>query len=323
MELQEKMLEYFGVQLSSCEVAFCVPPGNTLLAQASANETGAFLSMRKGPEGNKDNTIFFKLFEEDQDNASSIILVDEIDCLALREGNPFEAKRMVFCLSLHLDALTLLKVEFLVLDPPLEYFTMQLLEVKMEIEKLKLAQYKAVQVFIIFNEETSQRKCLESMCVGKIPAMLDTTDNINAKILFDGSLLAIKEASKTSNLEFGFQKHLQEQIISCWAALLSVSLVLAYFSIALLISFWNSVLPSLSKFLVKSFETHHTQDSLENKFIKKAFTACGLCSLLILYLVGLDHSSSMLSPYCIGSITKPLVRADVEVGSFFSALATS
>ena len=135
MELPEKRLEYFGVQLSSGDVAFYVPPGKTLLAQALANETGAFLIMCNEPEINgmnkQEDTIFSK-FEETQDHAPSILLIDEIDWLAFWcDRNTSEAKRMVSCLSLKLDALICTNLPVIVIGGLLE-------DVKMELQKLAL-----------------------------------------------------------------------------------------------------------------------------------------------------------------------------------------
>ena len=134
MELPEKMLEHFVMQLSSRETTFCVPPGKTnFLAQASANETGAyFLSMRNGSKitgmGKKKDTIFRKF----EDNALSITLIDEIDSLApQRDRNTSEAKRMVSCLSLKLDALICTNLPVIVIGGLHE-------DVKMELQKLAL-----------------------------------------------------------------------------------------------------------------------------------------------------------------------------------------
>jgi transitional endoplasmic reticulum ATPase len=88
------------------------PPGcgKTLLARAVANETGAYLVMCNGPEImglDKKEDELIKRFEEAQDNAPSIIFIDEIETLApRREHNTNEAtKRMVSCLLLQIDAL--------------------------------------------------------------------------------------------------------------------------------------------------------------------------------------------------------------------------
>jgi transitional endoplasmic reticulum ATPase len=89
------------------------PPGcgKTLLARAVANETGAYLVMCNGPEimgMDKKEDELAKRFAEAQDNAPSIILIDEIDSLApRREGNTSEGtKRMVSALLLQIDALS-------------------------------------------------------------------------------------------------------------------------------------------------------------------------------------------------------------------------
>jgi hypothetical protein len=177
------------------------------------------------------------------------------------------------------------------------------------------------------------------MCVGTIPAMLDRTDSIDPKYLFKGNLLAIREAPEPSsvlyeNLEVGAAALLQQQVVSWFV--LGCGMVVTYFTIdaafqngapvvgALLISFWNSVLPAINKVLVASFETHHDLEGVENSFIQKTVAARGFTSSLILYLVGLSHSPQILSPYYIGSIqavlladaiTTPVIRA-MDVGGF-------
>ena len=136
MELPDKMLENFGVQLSSREVNFCILPGKTLPARALANETGALLSMCTDPEimgmDKKKDLLIISKFEEAQDNAPSIILIDEIDSLApRREGITSKAKRMVPCRSLQLDALICTNLPDIVIGGLHE-------DVKMELQKLAL-----------------------------------------------------------------------------------------------------------------------------------------------------------------------------------------
>jgi hypothetical protein len=230
-------------------------------------------------------------------------------------------------------------MELIGLDPTLEYFTMQLLKTNMEISKLKHSQYSACKVYIIFNTEQAQRSCLESMCVGAIPAALDKTDEIDPKFLFKGNLLAIKEAPEPSsvlyeNLDRGFKEHCFEQLIS-WT-LLAIGLIVTYFTIdaffkagqpvaaALAISFWNGVLPELNRYLVMEYETHHTTEEIEDSFLSKTVAARWFTSSIILYVVGLDHSTQILSPYYIGSIqavlladaiTSPIIRLMDVVGN--------
>lgn len=223
-------------------------------------------------------------------------------------------------------------MELIGLDPTLEYFTMQLLKTNMQISKLKHSKYEACKVYVIFNTEASQRMCLESMCVGAIPAAMDKHDEIDPKFLFKGNLLAIKEAPEPSsvlyeNLDKGLKEHAIEQAIS-WS-ILAVGLIVTYFTIngffkagqpvfgALAISAFNSVLPEVNRFLVMNFETHHTTEEIEDSFLSKTVAARWFTSSIILYVIGLDHSSQILSPYYIGSIqavlladaiTSPVIR---------------
>jgi len=228
-------------------------------------------------------------------------------------------------------------MEFLGLDPTLEYFTMELLKVNLAISKVKHIEYKATKVFITFQTEKAQRECLEKMCVGSIPAALDWKDSIaDQRMLMEGNLLNMKEAPEPSsilyeNLQHGTFQHLKEQLISWF--ILGIGIIICYFSVdacfqqgepvlgAILISVWNSILPMINRYLVTSFETHHTLDDLEDSFLSKTVAARGFCSSIILYLVGIDHSSQILSPYYIGAIqavlladalTSPVIRvADV------------
>jgi len=223
-------------------------------------------------------------------------------------------------------------MELVGLDPTLESYTMQLLKTNMAISKHKHKTYKACKVFVVFNEESHQRLCLNSMCVGKIPAMQDRKDLIDEKFLFKGNLLSIKEAPEPStvlyeNLHYGIVDYVKEQVVS-WAVL-GVGLICTYFTVdvcfaggqpvlgAILISFWNGVLPEINRALVMILENHHTVDDMEDSFILKTVAARWFTSSLILYLVGLDHSTQILGPYYIGSIqavlladaiTNPIVR---------------
>jgi hypothetical protein len=234
-------------------------------------------------------------------------------------------------------------MELLGLDPTLEYFCNELMKVDEKIKKElnREKPYCACKVFIIFNEEASQRKCLESMCVGLIPSLLDSTGSVPDHMLFKDNVLAIDEASEPSsvfyeNLDVGLVPHLIEQVIS-WS-ILCVCLVITYFSIetafaagqpvvgAILISLWNSVLPEVNRYLVMNYERHHNTEDMETSFLSKTVVARWFTSSIILYLVGLDHSAQILSPYYIGSIqavlladalTSPIIRL-MDLGGVFN-----
>jgi hypothetical protein len=67
-------------------------------------------------------------------------------------------------------------------------------KVEEQIAKLLKSEFKACKVFIVFNSEASQRKCLNAMAVGIIPAMYDRVDAIDPNLIFFGNVLDLKEA---------------------------------------------------------------------------------------------------------------------------------
>ena len=230
--------------------------------------------------------------------------------------------------------------EALGLDPTLEYFTLELLKVNMQISALKHRRYRADKVFVTFNDEHSQRRCLDAMCVGVIPAYMDSPDTIDTKFLFKGNLLHIGEAPEPSSIQYeyldrGLREHVFEQLISWFVV--ACFLVLTYFSVvecfnqgepvlgAVLISFWNGVIPEINRYLVQEFETHHTHEQIEDSFLSKTVAGRWFTSSIVLYIIGLDHSAYMLSAYYIGSvhavlladaITNPAIRLMDLSGNF-------
>ena len=119
------------------------------------------------------------------------------------------------------------------------------------------------------------------MCVGVIQ-LTDSPDTIDTKFLFKGNLLHIVEAPEPSSIQYeyldrGLREHVFEQLISWFVV--ACFLVLTYFSVvecfnqgepvlgAVLISFWNGVIPEINRYLVQEFETHHTHEQIEDSFL--------------------------------------------------------
>jgi hypothetical protein len=217
-----------------------------------------------------------------------------------------------------------------------EYCTSKLLQLNMKISKLKHKTYGACKVFVIFNTEAVQRKVLETMCVGTIPAMMDHTDAIDPKFLVKGNLLDIREAHEPSSVIY---ENLDVSAAALWRQwllswfILCCFLVAAYETIdvcflkgnpvlgAFLISFWNVMLPTLNWFLVTNIENHHSHDDVEDSFIAKTIAARCFSSSIIIYIIGISNPSQLLSPYYIGSVqsvlfadavTSPLLRVLVK-----------
>lgn len=53
-------------------------------------------------------------------------------------------------------------------------------------------------MFITFNDEASQRKCLNAMSVGVIPAMFDRAGAMDPNLVFHGNVFDLKEAPEVS-----------------------------------------------------------------------------------------------------------------------------
>ncbi len=61
------------------------------------------------------------------------------------------------------------------------------------------------KVFVVFNEEASQQRCLTALCVGAVPALLDMAQDRDPKHVFRGNVLAVREAPEVSVQVFYFQ----------------------------------------------------------------------------------------------------------------------
>ena len=225
------------------------------------------------------------------------------------------------------------------LDPTLESLSVQLLTVKIQIrDELRRAVrrargthkramretksllpprlYDACKVFVTFESEQSQRECLEKMTVGLVPALLDRRDVIDPKFLFHGNLLHVHEAPEPSSVQYefldkGFDDHVFEQARS-WAIMVAI-LVLTYFTVtacfdqgqpvlgAIMISFWNGLIPEAVRLLVTSLESHHTFGGVEDSFLAKTIAGRWFTSSVVLYVSSKtnSHMSAMPRPYSI------------------------
>lgn len=84
------------------------------------------------------------------------------------------------------------------LDKTIEDYALQLIAINKKIAALRNKEYGACKVIVIFNEEPSQRKCLDEMSLGVIPAMLNQTSAIRKELLYNGNVLHVAEAPEVS-----------------------------------------------------------------------------------------------------------------------------
>lgn len=227
------------------------------------------------------------------------------------------------------------------LDPSMEKTSSDLIKINLHIKNLAAKEYKACKVYVIFDSEHSQRKCLESMSVATFSAMADDKNTMKGENVLEGNVMKVDEAPEPEtifyeNLQYGLWIQIAEQVLA-WAIIV-IGLIIAYFSIrvcfnrgqpalgAVLISVWNIILPEFVRISVTKLEHHHTTDSVENAYLAKTVAVRGFISTFILYLVGREHASQLLSSYFIGSIqavlladalTSPVLRL-LDLGGNFN-----
>ncbi len=234
-------------------------------------------------------------------------------------------------------------LRFLGLFRTIESYTVELSRLCKDISQIcerDKGKYVVSNVFVVFNTEESQRKCLRDLSVGAVLAYGNWSRAVAKENLFHGNVLFITEAPEPSaifyeNLDSGIFQRLKENITSWF--ILGIGLLITYYSVgacfnggqpalaAILITGFNSFFPELIRILVTNFEASHTNDELENSFIAKTISARCFCSTVILYIKGLDHSPQIISPYYIGSIQavlladavgSPIIRMLDPFGSF-------
>lgn len=118
---------------------------------------------------------------------------------------------------------------------------MELLRVNIQIEAYLKTEpkYRAVKVFVLFNSEAAQREVLNEMCLGRIPAFFNISDDVPDWLMMKGqdgaeNLLHIDIAPGPSsviyeNLERTTLDHVIEQIVSNF--LLGLALIVCFYTI--------------------------------------------------------------------------------------------
>jgi len=160
------------------------------------------------------------------------------------------------------------------------------------------------KVLVTFNEEKSQRNCLEDLSVGLIPAILnwDIKSVDGKKLKFrDTNLLAVREAPEPEDIIYEnlgiddykivLQQCLTYSILICMLAvaffLIRYAMDESAFIASLIISGCNSAFPTLNKMLIRTFEKHRTYSDIENSYLWKTILARWFTSVIIVYIVAI------------------------------------
>jgi len=177
----------------------------------------------------------------------------------------------------------------------------RLLELDAAIQKEAVdGKFVATKVFIVFETEESQRRCLQQMTVGTIPAALDFVGDLRKHLIFRGTnVLDICEAPEPTdviweNLETPFKHQVIEQTVTNTLSLGIVALCgYLIYAIheagmpglaAIFISVTNSVMPTALK-AINEQEEHLTQGSKQTSLLLKLVVLRWMTTGFIVLLV--------------------------------------
>jgi hypothetical protein len=144
---------------------------------------------------------------------------------------------------------------------------------------------QASKVFVVFEKEASQRRCLVQLTVGTIPAMMDVSASMAKRHIFRGTnVLDVCEAPEPTdviweNLEVTFKHMVIEQSVTFTLSMgiiaLCAYLIYLFHKVddtgalaATFISVTNSVMPTVLK-AINETEEHYTQGGKQTSLLVK------------------------------------------------------
>jgi hypothetical protein len=211
----------------------------------------------------------------------------------------------------------------------LRYWFEQLNHVKAEIEMLKIETGKAVKVFVTFEKEEGQRKCLEALTEGLIPAITELSTKITDDKKFRGTnVLHVEEAPEPTDVFYHFLHvdmvtQLKEQLLTYFASFSVIALMASIIvalaesspgAAAVFISLSNAIVPVLLK-IFTSFERHHNATSYQRSLLLKLVIARWMNTAIIIFLttphndtLQEDNLNQIMSILIADAFTTPVLR---------------
>mmetsp|Transcript_7120 Transcript_7120/g.9972 ORF Transcript_7120/g.9972 Transcript_7120/m.9972 type:complete len:799 (+) Transcript_7120:67-2463(+) len=198
------------------------------------------------------------------------------------------------------------------------YWHQKLAEIHKKVEKLKNLKYRASKVYVIFDSEHSQRKCLSEMTTGLIPATLEKSNHIKDKHKFRGkNVLKIEEPAEPEeinweNQNYKFFYRIKEQSLTFLITVVIVILnaviiwLTSKFSTSLpafFISLSNSILPVVVQ-AITAYEHHPTDSNFQSSLLMKIITFQWMNTAFIIYII--EPQDELLSGDFIAQISSIL-----------------
>jgi hypothetical protein len=211
----------------------------------------------------------------------------------------------------------------------LQYWYGKLEEIKEEIKDITSTKAKAVKVFAIFEEEDGQRRCLEALTEGLIPAMTEMSQKITDDKKFRGTnVLHVHEATEPTDVYYHFlhvtlKEQLMEQFVTYTLSFITIGAMAGIIvglaeassgAAAIFISISNAIVPILLK-LFTSKERHHNATSYQRSLLMKLVIARWMNTAIIIFLttphndtLKEDNINQIMSILVADAFTTPILR---------------
>jgi len=226
--------------------------------------------------------------------------------------------------------------QFFGLGLGVEYWENKLAQIEEHIENLKLKKQNpdAAKIFVIFEDEKSQRKCLETLSTGWLPSLFEY-GKIPKKYRFRGEnvLDVIEPSEPTSilweNLDVPFKVQLQWQLIGysgsiifilVFAEIINVVSAISLGLAALMISVSNVVLAPIMLWLSQK-ECHQTYEQQQKSLMLKLAGVRWMNTAFIIYatsshnqVLSLSTLGQIQSVLWADALTKPIIQLLDPIG---------
>jgi hypothetical protein len=197
-------------------------------------------------------------------------------------------------------------------------------------EKAQLVPF-VVKVFVTFETETAQRRCLNDLTIGTIPALLNKSARITPDKQFRfTNVLAVTEAPEPSEILYAgmhvpMVKRVRSFIRGCVLAIALLFIAsdltelvaqASQTGAAIMISVWNAALPVAMKQLTNA-ESHISAGSKQNSLLIKLVLVRWINTGIMIYVACPFHK--MLSQQQVAMIAK-ILFADASTKPLFQAI---
>ncbi|KAG5187159.1 hypothetical protein JKP88DRAFT_288252 [Tribonema minus] len=175
----------------------------------------------------------------------------------------------------------------------------KLREITLQVRAMGITKYEASKVYVIYEQEEGQRKCLAALTTGLIPALLESSTKISTSRKFRSTnVLKVEEPSEPGEINWVNQHYTllyraieQSSALLFTAVLVGISALIIWatslvdpvFSAAF-ISISNTVLPTIIK-MITAKEHHLTDSAQQSSLLMKIIMVQWMNTAFIIYII--------------------------------------